>query len=97
MRSEEKHVVKSVAYRPGGVIHSYQKYDPNKFPPPNQPPPDLVSPAFEQALMYGDYQELSEEDLARAVHVVHPLALVLALPPSSLPHQQDHLPHTDYP
>ena len=69
MRSEEKHVGKSAAYRPGGVIHSYQKYDPNKFPPPNQPPPDLVSPAFEQALMYGNYQELSEEDLARAVRL----------------------------
>ena len=69
MRSEEKHVAKSAAYRPGGVIHSYQKYDPNKFPPPNQPPPDLVSPAFEQALMYGNYQELSEDDLARAVRL----------------------------
>ncbi|MDA8745727.1 hypothetical protein N9N28_13925 [Rubripirellula amarantea] len=54
-------------YRPGGVIHAYQKYDPVQFPPPNQPPPDLVSPAFEQAMMYGNYKELTEEELARAV------------------------------
>jgi len=51
----------------GGVIHAYQKYDPVAFPPPSQPPPDLVSPAFEQALMYGNFHELSEEDLANAV------------------------------
>jgi hypothetical protein len=54
-------------YRPGGVIHAYQKYDPAQFPSPSQPPPDLVSPAFEQALMYGNYRELTEEELARAV------------------------------
>jgi uncharacterized protein with von Willebrand factor type A (vWA) domain len=53
--------------RLGGVIHAYQKYDPVTFPPPSQPPPDLVSPAFEQALMYGNYRELTEEELARAV------------------------------
>ena len=56
-------------YRPGGVIHSYQKYDPVQFPSPTQPPPDLVSPAFEQALMYGKYRELTEEELANAVRL----------------------------
>ena len=56
-------------YRPGGVIHSYQKYDPAEFPSPTQPPPDLVSPAFEQALMYGNYRELTEEELANAVRL----------------------------
>jgi uncharacterized protein with von Willebrand factor type A (vWA) domain len=56
-------------YRPGGVIHAYQKYDPAQFPPPTQAPPDLVSPAFEQALMYGNYRELTEEELARAVRL----------------------------
>jgi uncharacterized protein with von Willebrand factor type A (vWA) domain len=56
-------------YRPGGVIHAYQKYDPSQFPPPTQPPPDLVSHAFEQALMYGNYRELTEEELARAVRL----------------------------
>ncbi len=67
MKFEEERRGKDRIYRPGGVIPSYQKYDPAKFPPPTQAPPDLVSPAFEQALMYGSYQELSEEELARAV------------------------------
>ncbi len=53
----------------GGVVHTYQKYDPAKFPSPNTPPPDLVSPAFEHALMYGQYRELTEEELARAVEL----------------------------
>ncbi len=53
--------------RPGGIIHAYQKYDPVSFPPPTQEPPDLVSPAFEQAMMYGGYRELTEEELARAI------------------------------
>ena len=55
--------------RIGGIIHSYQKYDPATFPPPAQEPPDMISPAFEQALMYGDFRELSEEELARAVRL----------------------------
>lgn len=53
----------------GGIVHTYQKYDPAKFPSPNTPPPDLVSPAFEHALMYGQYRELTEEELARAVEL----------------------------
>ncbi len=56
-------------FRPGGIIHSYQKYDPSRIPSPNQEPPDLVSPAFEQALMYGRYRELTEEELARAIRL----------------------------
>ncbi len=55
--------------RIGGVIHAYQKYDPTSFPPPTQEPPDLVSPAFEQAMMYGNYRELTEEELARAIRL----------------------------
>ncbi|QDS96271.1 hypothetical protein FF011L_50790 [Roseimaritima multifibrata] len=55
--------------RPGGIIHAYQKYDPQQFPSPSAPPPDLVSPAFEHALMYGNFRELSEEELARAVRL----------------------------
>ncbi len=51
----------------GGVIHSYQKYDPQRFPSPTQPMPDLVSPAFEHMLQFGDLSELSPEELARAV------------------------------
>lgn len=53
----------------GGVIHTYQKYDPKRFPSPTQPPPDLVSSAFEHMLMYGERRELSEEELARAVRI----------------------------
>lgn len=51
----------------GGIVHSYQKYDPAKFPSPTQPPPDLVSPAFEHMLAYGNLRELTDEELARAV------------------------------
>jgi uncharacterized protein with von Willebrand factor type A (vWA) domain len=53
----------------GGVIHTYQKYDPKKFPSPTQPPPDLVSPAMEHMLMYGEFRELTEEELARAIRL----------------------------
>ena len=53
----------------GGVIHTYQRYDPRNFPPPSQPPPDVVSPAFEHMLEYGDMSELTDEELARAVHL----------------------------
>jgi uncharacterized protein with von Willebrand factor type A (vWA) domain len=53
----------------GGIIHTYQKYDPAEFPSPTAEPPDLVSPAFEHFLMYGNMRELTEEELARAVHL----------------------------
>src|SRR4029450_6572518 len=53
----------------GGVIHTYQKYDPKNLPSPTQPPPDLVSPAFEHLLMYGDMRELTDEELARAIRI----------------------------
>ncbi|MFM7073696.1 MAG: hypothetical protein ACKO38_18060 [Planctomycetota bacterium] len=53
----------------GGVIHTYQKYDPQTFPSPTQPPPDMVSPAFEHMLRYGGYRPLTEEELARAVRL----------------------------
>ena len=57
-------------HRPlGGIIHTYQKYDPAHFPPPTQPPPDVVSPAFEHFLMFGNYRELTEEQLARAIRL----------------------------
>lgn len=53
----------------GGVIHTYQKYDPKNFPSPTQPPPDMVSSAFEHMLTYGSMRELTEEELARAIHL----------------------------
>jgi uncharacterized protein with von Willebrand factor type A (vWA) domain len=53
----------------GGIIHTYQKFDPINFPSPTAPPPDVVSPAFEHLLMYGSTRRLTEEELARAVHI----------------------------
>jgi uncharacterized protein with von Willebrand factor type A (vWA) domain len=55
--------------RLGGIIHTYQKYDPKNLPNPAQPPPDLLSGAFNHLLMYGDLREFSEEELARAVRI----------------------------
>src|SRR5215212_3411269 len=54
---------------PGGIIHTYQKFDPVNFPSPTQPPPDLVSPAFEHMLQYGNMRRLTDEELARAVRL----------------------------
>ena len=53
----------------GGVIHTYRKYDPRRFPDPTQPPPDAVSPAFEHMLMFGNMRRLSPEELARAIKI----------------------------
>jgi uncharacterized protein with von Willebrand factor type A (vWA) domain len=53
----------------GGIIHTYQKYDPVNLPAPTQPPPDLVSPALEHLLMFGDARRLTDEELARAVRI----------------------------
>jgi uncharacterized protein with von Willebrand factor type A (vWA) domain len=55
--------------RLGGVIHTYQKYDPVNLPSPTAPPPDVVSPAFEHLLHYGSMRDLTEEELARAVRI----------------------------
>ncbi len=55
--------------RLGGIIHTYQAYDPKNFPPPSAPPPDMVSGAFEHMLMFGSTRHLTEEELARAVHL----------------------------
>jgi uncharacterized protein with von Willebrand factor type A (vWA) domain len=58
------------SHRPlGGIIHTYQKYDPKNFPSPTQPPPDLLSGAFEHLLTYGSFRELTDEELARAVRI----------------------------
>ena len=53
----------------GGVIHTYLKYQPQKFPSPTQPPPDLVSPLMNQMLAYGSMRELTDEELARAIRL----------------------------
>ena len=53
----------------GGIIHTYQAYDPKNFPPPTAPPPDMVSGAFEHMMMFGSTRQLTEEELARAVRL----------------------------
>lgn len=53
----------------GGVIHSYQKYDPRHFPSPTAPPPDLASAALEHMLFYGNTRRLTPEELANAIHI----------------------------
>jgi uncharacterized protein with von Willebrand factor type A (vWA) domain len=59
----------SSAHRLGGIIHTYQKFDPIHFPSPTAPPPDVVSPAFEHLLFYGNTRRLTEEELARAIRL----------------------------
>ena len=66
----------------GGVIHTYQQYDPKTFPSPTSPPPDLVSPAFEHMLTYGSMREFTEEELAettKRLEELTPLAWKLRL------------------
>ncbi|MCA9240065.1 MAG: hypothetical protein KDA37_07695 [Planctomycetales bacterium] len=53
----------------GGVVHTYQRYDPKRFPSPTAAPPDLASGAMEHLLMFGSTRELTEEQLARAVRL----------------------------
>ena len=53
----------------GGVVHTYLKFEPQKFPSPTQPPPDIVSPLMNQMLAYGSMRELTDEELARAIHL----------------------------
>ncbi|MFT3879494.1 MAG: hypothetical protein QM703_07535 [Gemmatales bacterium] len=54
---------------PGGVIHTYQKYDPVNFPSPTAEPPDMASAAMEHMLEYGDMHEFTEEELANAIEI----------------------------
>jgi len=53
----------------GGIIHTYQKYDPRELPGPFRQAPDMVSGAFEHMLMFGELRELTDEELARAVRL----------------------------
>lgn len=53
----------------GGVIHTYQKYDPKRFPSPTQPPPDMVSSAFDHLMTFGSRRQFTEEELANAIRL----------------------------
>ncbi len=57
------------ARTPGGIVHTYQKYDPVHFPSPTSPPPDMVSPLFDHLLTFGDSEEFTEEQLRNAIHL----------------------------
>lgn len=51
----------------GGVIHAYQRYDPQNIPSPLAETPDVVSSAFDHVLAYGSLRDLTDEQLARTV------------------------------
>lgn len=53
----------------GGIIHTYQKYDPKQFPSPTAEAPDVVSAAFDHMLAYGNRRQLTEEELANAIRL----------------------------
>ncbi len=55
----------------GGIVHTYQKYDPARIPPPRPPEADLVSAVMEHVLEFGDADELelTEEQLAAAIEL----------------------------
>ena len=53
----------------GGILHTYQKYDPVKFPGPTQPPTDIVTPMMNQMMAYGSRRELTDEEMARAIRL----------------------------
>lgn len=55
--------------RRGGIVHSYQKYDPARFPSPTRPAGDVTGAAFEHLLRFGSLRRLTEEELARAVRI----------------------------
>ncbi|MFM8634659.1 MAG: hypothetical protein ACKOEX_07600 [Planctomycetia bacterium] len=51
----------------GGIVHTYQRYDPARIPPPRSPQVDLVTPAVEHMLEFGSADELTDEQLAEAI------------------------------
>ena len=66
MNAEDKN---NSSKKVGGVIHTYQKYDPKRFPSPTQPPPDLVSSAFDHLMTFGTQRQFTEEQLANAIRL----------------------------
>lgn len=54
---------------PGGLVHTYLGYDPQRFPGPRAEPPDLASAAFDHMLAFGSTRRLTPEQLADAVHL----------------------------
>ncbi|MEO1510853.1 MAG: hypothetical protein AAFU70_02165 [Planctomycetota bacterium] len=54
---------------PGGLIHTYQGYDPRRFPSPTAPPPHVAGAAMEHQLLFGDSYRMSEDELRDAVRI----------------------------
>lgn len=53
----------------GGIVHTYQKYDPKEFPSPTAPPPDMAGAALDHMLQFGSMRDFTPEELARAIHL----------------------------
>lgn len=53
----------------GGILHTYQKYDPVRLPGPLTDPPDLVTPLMNRLLAFGNVRQLTEEELAKAIRL----------------------------
>ena len=53
----------------GGVVHSYQRYDPTRLPSPTAEPPDIAGAAMEHMLMFGSMRTFTDEELAEAIHI----------------------------
>lgn len=66
----EQHDHLGIHRTPGGLVHTYQGYDPQRFPPPSAPNgSDMASAAMDHMMMFGDLHRLTEEDLANAVEI----------------------------
>lgn len=66
----DKRPTESSGHRsPGGIVHTYLGYDPQRFPMPTADAPDLVTPAFDHLLQYGSLSDLTPEQLAEAVEI----------------------------
>jgi len=50
-------------------VHTYQKYDPQRFPSPTAPPSDVASAAMDHLMMYGSGRRLTPEELAEAIEI----------------------------
>ncbi len=53
----------------GGLIHAYQKYDPQRLPGPRASQPDVASAAFEHMMRFGSLRRLTPEELANAIEI----------------------------
>jgi len=52
-----------------GLVHAYLGYDPQEFPSPTAPPPDVAGAAFDFAMEFGDMADITPEQLAAAIHI----------------------------